>query len=240
VSEGQGEVVQDRAELLARLATEVAQAPESEDLTWRLCEATRRLLGGDGASITMDNASTNRITLAATDAVAAALENLHDVLGEGPATEAYLTGRAVVVDLPAEGDRWAVFTEAVGRIAPVAGIFALPMRSGTAVLGVLSLYRRDPGPLDRSLDQAGFLADALAAALLHDTAAASDLGAGGSWSNRSEIHQATGMVVAQLHLSVRDALAILRAHAFALDLTLGDVAHAVVTREIDFTRGPSQ
>ncbi|MEU0094833.1 ANTAR domain-containing protein [Kribbella sp. NPDC006257] len=56
------------------------------------------------------------------------------------------------------------------------------------------------------------------------------------WSARAEVHQATGMVVAQLHMPANDALAILRAHAY--DTTLAEIAHQVVIRQLDF-RGDS-
>lgn len=229
-------VVTEHTDLLARLASAVASAPESDSLTWRLVEATRRLLGADGASLTVDNASTNRITLCATDEVAAQLENLHDVLGEGPATSAYLTGERVTVTLAEAADRWPVFAEAATRQTPAAQVHALPMRQGSSVQGILTLYLRTPGPLAEDEQRAQFLADALAAALLHDADALSDLGPGGSWSNRAQVHQATGMVVAQLAVGVRDALAILRAHAFALDQPLAEVARAVVARELVFRR----
>ena len=224
----------DRAGLLARLATAVATAPPSESLTWRLCEAARTILGADGASITMGNTSSSRITLAATNEVASTLENLHDVLGEGPATEAYLTGEPVVVELATDADSWPVFVESALRQTGAAAVFALPMRAGSTVLGVLSLYRATPGGLAEPLETARFLADALAAALLQDTEATGAGRLGGSWSNRAEVHQATGMVVAQLGVGVEDALAILRAHAFALDQDLSRVAHAVVTRTLVF------
>jgi AmiR/NasT family two-component response regulator len=51
---------------------------------------------------------------------------------------------------------------------------------------------------------------------------------------RAEIHQATGMVVAQLGVSAQDALARLRAYAFAEQRLLGDVAHDVVSRRLHF------
>jgi transcriptional regulator with GAF, ATPase, and Fis domain len=225
-----------RAVLLARLASAVADAPESESLTWRLCDAARRILGADGASISMDVESTNRVTLCATDEVSARLENLHDVLGEGPATEAFRTGRPVVVELGSHAPVWSAFAEAASRQTAAVVLVAVPMRAHTAVLGVLTLYRAAPGPLAEPMDEVAFLGDALAAALLHGYASSSDLGDGGSWSNRAEVHQATGMVVAQLAVDVRDALAILRAHAFALDRPLDEIAGAVVRREIDFTR----
>ncbi len=56
-----------------------------------------------------------------------------------------------------------------------------------------------------------------------------------SWSKRAEIHQATGMVVAQLGVSPTDAFARLRAHAFTQGTTLAEVARAVVARRLRFT-----
>ena len=56
-----------------------------------------------------------------------------------------------------------------------------------------------------------------------------------SWSSRAEIHQATGMVLVQLGVSAADAFARLRAHAFAEQRLLGDVARDVVARRLVFT-----
>ncbi|MCL3862387.1 GAF and ANTAR domain-containing protein [Actinotalea sp. K2] len=227
----------DRAELLARLASAVAEAPESQSLTWRLCDATRRLLGADGASISLDSQSSRPMTVCATDEVATVLEELHEVLGEGPATVAYTTREPVVAELRAPAPAWSVFAEAATRQTPAAVLIALPMLSGDVVLGVLSLYRASPGPLSEPLDNAGFLAGAVGAALLYDSSPPAP-GDGTGWSDQAEVHQATGMVVAQLGIAVPDALAILRAHAFALDVTLSQVARAVVARDLDFTEPP--
>jgi hypothetical protein len=43
------------------------------------------------------------------------------------------------------------------------------------------------------------------------------------------------MVVAQLGVRPDDALALLRAHAFALEIELDEVAEAVLTRRLDFS-----
>ena len=56
-----------------------------------------------------------------------------------------------------------------------------------------------------------------------------------SWSSRAEIHQATGMVLAQLGVSAADAFARLRAHAFVEQRLLGDIARDVVARRLTFT-----
>lgn len=46
------------------------------------------------------------------------------------------------------------------------------------------------------------------------------------------VHQATGMVLAQLDVSAGEAYVRLRAHAFAYDRTLAEVARAVVERTL--------
>jgi AmiR/NasT family two-component response regulator len=57
-----------------------------------------------------------------------------------------------------------------------------------------------------------------------------------SWGNRAEIHQATGMVVPSSGSARADALARLRAHAFAEQRLLGEVARDVVARRLRFTK----
>ncbi len=59
------------------------------------------------------------------------------------------------------------------------------------------------------------------------------------WGHRAEIHQATGMVVAQLGINAQDAFARLRAYAFAEQRLLSDVARDVVQRKLRFSNDTS-
>jgi hypothetical protein len=64
----------------------------------------------------------------------------------------------------------------------------------------------------------------------------------GAWwdglsSDRVEVHQATGMVLAQLGVPAQDAFVRLRAHAFAALRPLAEVARDVVVRRLVFTPG---
>ena len=208
-------------------------------LAEQICRACVTGLDIDGAAISLHTASTLRETLFATDASADLLEELQFSLGEGACIEASRTGRPVLVpDMTdtADTSRWPVFAGAVME-AGIGAVFALPLQWGTINLGVLDLYRRTPGSLSRTQ-----LLDACGAA---DTAALILLGLrtdpgdeqpwDQSWSSRAEIHQATGMVLAQLEISAADAFARLRAHAFAEQLLLGDVARDVVARRLTFT-----
>ena len=52
------------------------------------------------------------------------------------------------------------------------------------------------------------------------------------------VHQASGMVSVQLGIAVAAALSVLRAHAFAEDRPLREVAADVVARRIRMTDAP--
>ena len=54
------------------------------------------------------------------------------------------------------------------------------------------------------------------------------------WPARAKIHQATGMVIAQLKVSPDDALILIRAHAYAQGTTVAAVASALVERRLVF------
>ena len=106
------------------------------------------------------------------------------------------------------------------------------------LLGVVSLYRLAADGRDFDRDGARFLADATGAAILErfertDSAALVR-------STRERLHVATGMVVVQLRIAPADALALLRAHAFAHGVTIAHVTDEVVARRLDFRNGDRQ
>ena len=230
----------DKAEMLARLARLVAAGDRRHSLPERLADACRRLLRVDGTAITLHNTTLQRITLWTTDPAAARLEDLQEVTGEGPSHEAFTTGEPVITRLDENERRWAEFTDAARRSIGVLTIHALPIRSQVEVIGVLSLHQFDPVATVPPLDGAQFLADAIGAALIADAPTPDYIEDAGPWSNRAEIHQATGMVIAQLRVPASDALAILRAHAFAHDATLQDIAAQVIAGRLDFGSDSSE
>jgi len=228
----------DHAVILARLARLAAATARERHLAERLCEACRLLLGVDAASITVSNDNSSRITLAATNEVAARLEDLQDVLGEGPCHDAFRTGQAVATGLNEEaGRRWPEFIRAARASVEPVQILCFAMRPGEQVFGTLSLYMASAPEVAESEETAQFLADAIGAALLRDPSLDAGITDSGAWSSRATIHQATGMVIAQLRIGPDDALAILRAHAYAHETTLAEIAEQVVTRRLDFSQG---
>jgi AmiR/NasT family two-component response regulator len=52
--------------------------------------------------------------------------------------------------------------------------------------------------------------------------------------HRIAVHQATGMISAQLDCGIDEALVRLRAHAYAAELPIDEVAKAVISRHLRF------
>lgn len=223
-----------RVAIISGLAKVMATQSADLTLAGRLCASAVTILGANGVSVTLAYTGRERVTVCSTDDVAARLEDLQEVLGQGPGPRAYSTGRQLLVDLGAEiDDRWPQLGAAVRDGLGPLRVCAIPIRPHQKLLGVLTAHwetGREPA-LDAESSQ--FLADTLGAALLRDPHAA-DTDMSGPWAERAEIHQATGMVVAQLRVGVDDALALLRAHAFAAESTLAQIANDVVRRRLDF------
>jgi hypothetical protein len=219
----------------------VRDVGDDRALAEQVCRAYVAGLDVDGAAISLLTASSAHQTLCATDATAELLEDLQFSLGEGACVEAALTGRPVLVaDLhhTTEVSRWPIFAAAVVEQSDVGALFAVPFQWGTINLGVLDLYRKAPGALsDAQLRDVVSAADMAALMFL---GVRTDPGDGvwldNSLHGRAEIHQATGMVLAQLGVSAQDALARMRAYAFAEQRLLSDVARDVVSRRLRFTQ----
>jgi hypothetical protein len=213
---------------------------DDRGLASTICRACVDGLDIDGASLSVLTATDARETLSATDDTAELLEELQFTLNEGPCVEAAMTGNPVLVpDVQNMTDtaRWPVFATALAERADVRALFALPLQWGAINLGVLDMYRRLPGTLNDEQRRDAFSAADIATLMLlgHRT----DPGGNGGWldstaATRAEVHQATGMVLVQLGVTAPEALARLRAYAFAQGRLLIDVARDVVARRVSF------
>lgn len=208
--------------------------------TGRLCQVCAEVTGATGAGIMVLAGDLPRGSVCSTDDVSSLIEHLQFELGEGPCADACQQDRPVLEPDLAEPatPRWLAFA-GPALDAGVRAIFAFPMRVGTVHLGALTLYRDHPGPL--SADQYAYAlaaADVAAEAVVAVQAnaepgrLAQELEAGGDF--RYVVHQASGMVAAQLDVSVGQALARLRAYAFGNDRSLTAVAEDVVGRRLRF------
>jgi hypothetical protein len=121
----------------------------------------------------------------------------------------------------------------------VRAVFGFPLHVGAVRLGALNLYRDRPGPLtDDQHADALVMADVAAQAVLvlQANAPPGQLAAALEASSDFQyvVHQASGMVAAQLDVSVGQALVRLKAHAFGNERPLTEVARDVVARRMRF------
>lgn len=237
-----------RARVVALIAQQPA-GPEGGDgvasYLKRLCAAVLPALAASGAGLSVMADDDVRGLTAASDPAAERIEELQFVLGEGPCIDAFATRRPVLVpDLSDEPiGRWPGYTPAV-RGAGVRAVFAFPLQVGAGRLGVLDVFRARPGPLSAGeLRQALTFAEVAVTILLDGQSAAAPGAAAdgldGAIDSRAELFQAQGMVMVQLDISISDALARMRAYAYAENRPLADVARDIVARRLRFDRNHS-
>lgn len=96
--------------------------------TWqRLCEVARRLLDADGAAITLRSSQDPRMLVAATDNLAARLQDAQDVTGQGPSVDAQADCRVVTAGFGDSGDgRWSRLHEQARGMDAVDTVVAVP------------------------------------------------------------------------------------------------------------------
>jgi hypothetical protein len=194
----------------------------------------------DTVAVVVTLAASPRESVYASSALGADLEELTTTLGEGPGVDALRDGPALAADLREAWcrARWPMFAPAAVDLG-VCAAFALPLRVGGIRLGVMDLYRVRPGALkDNHLADALLLADTACALLLDGTGSIAGKRPEEASLQHPEVHQATGMIVAQLGVSAAVALIRLRAYAYAHDERLRDVAANVVARRIRFQAEP--
>jgi hypothetical protein len=203
-----------------------------------VCTAVVSATGADGVAVTVILSATPREMIYASDRVASQLEELILMLGEGPGVDALAGSPALGADLttPECVARWPVFAPAAVH-AGIRAVFALPLQVGAVRLGVMDLYRVQPGDLGHDeLADALVLADT-ACALLLDAAQRDQSRPDRRWPEQAspqhpEVHQATGMITVQLGVTADVALIRLRAYSYAHDRRLRDVAGDVVARRL--------
>ncbi|MDX6359515.1 MAG: hypothetical protein QOH37_2569 [Nocardioidaceae bacterium] len=217
---------------LTRLTRALVGTEPEAPLALRLCTALVAVVGLDGGAITIGFAESERTTLCATDQTAEKIEDLQDMLREGPGLDAYRTGELVLLSRDEQGRAWPMLVQALGETHQPEFVLGVPMSPRSDVLGAATLYYNGSEPPTLDLAEVRFLVNAVGVAILGTFERNDEPET--VWSMRDRVHQATGMIVAQLRIRPHDALAVLRAHAYAHGATVDGIADAVLRRELDF------
>lgn len=181
-------------------------------------------------------------TVSATDEVATRVDEIQFDLSEGPCWAALATDAPVLeTDLVQRPNAaWPAFNEAV-RSEPVGAVFAFPVAFGPFPLGAVDVYVPEPATIeDDTVRQAMTLASAVSRRVLRralrSIADEDDALLDRSPSSRRVVHQATGVVLAQLDISPEDAYLLLQGHAFARRTTMRRVAEEILDGTVRFEK----
>jgi hypothetical protein len=205
----------------------------------RLCRAGVHGIPASGVGVSVLTEEGKHGLAAVSDPVSAVVEELQFSLGEGPCIDAHTSRHPVLESDLGESAmrRWPGYAPAAYGHG-VRAVFAFPLQIGVAPVGVLDVYRDTAGELSReALARALAFAEVALTTLLDGQARApggeTDDGLGEALTrHRAEVYQAQGMVRIQLGVSLEDALARMRAHAFVHGRTLSDVAADIVARRL--------
>jgi hypothetical protein len=184
--------------------------------------AVAELLSVEAAAVTIRTESRAQEMLGASSGWSAKLEEIQYTLGEGPGSEAVALGGPI-------------FAEAALPIG-AAAVFSFPLQMGAIALGTLNLYRRRPGGLmPTELGDAAVLAELTTMTLLKQTEMSERSGIEllRPIASYQDVNIATGMLAAQLHITLSDAFARLRGYAFSDGRSVVEVAQDVVQQRID-------
>ena len=221
--------------VLGRLA---AHLGENGSVGGALCTTCMDVLELPGAGIMLQAADGTQDSWSVSAGAMSTLEELEHTLGEGPCVDAFALGVPVLEpDLAHPADvRWVGFT-AAALAAGASAAFGFPLAIGDVRIGSLNLYADRPGGLTEAQHADAFvLADVSTHVVLAAQAnAPSDALAGeleDIGAHQLRVHQATGMVSAQLGVRVADALALLRASAYSSGRPISVVATEVVERRL--------
>jgi len=218
---------------MRRLAVAFARATAMPDA--RLCSGCVEVLDVSGAGITLMGGDQAGPVCVSSELVQT-LEDYQFASGQGPCRDAFDRRLPVLAERMDAGPAlsWPFFTDlAVGL--GIGAVFAYPLSSDGATVGVMTVYQRRAGLLTvRQHDDAVALAEVIGEALLSLQADAEDGmladGLDEAVRYRAEIYQASGMVSVQLGISPADALVRIRAFAFANDVPIDVAASDIVHR----------
>jgi hypothetical protein len=166
--------------------------------------------------------------MASTDARTGRLEEAQQVFGEGPAVAAQSSGAPVVASVDDSTDAiWLAWSRSARR-SGVNSVWCFPHYWPDIGSATVTFYRGTGSTVSSERDEASVLS-ALAGRALKTDLDRNNLSA---LDALHSLHVATGILAERHGTTVEDALARLRAHAFAADRPLNEVAAAVIDEDL--------
>ena len=200
----------------------------------RLCRAACEDLTLLGAAATLMPSPAAHVVSAVSPEATRELEEAQFGAGEGPTHDAFTARRPVLVaDLEPIGlSRWPGWAP-LALSAGACAVYAFPLHIGATIFGALTLYAGPTPNLDGRRLETAFVFSEIATEILLD---ASRSGEGqqleshvdAALDTHAHVYQAQGMLMVDLGVSLAEALARMRAHAWATEQSLTTLAGEIV------------
>jgi hypothetical protein len=221
------------AQLLDRWS---ASAARREPVPPAFISSVAGTLGSRGAAISLLGNGNTEALVVASDTTARTAQDLEFMLGEGPSRDASTDRLVVVADGATMVDRWPRYGPALARLG-VRTVASAPLALRHLCLGALTVFDPRPSPPDGPASSLRTVADTLTHTVLlvpdgDGVTDIPDLPLFADADHRAVVHQAAGVVSVQNDCSVVDALALVRARAFAEGEPIDSVALRIVERRL--------
>lgn len=210
--------------------------PSSEDGTTltaqAVCSSLRRELDAIEVAVTVTSSEPTDAVIAEATRSDTHLSDLEVTVAQGPVGDA-VAGRkpSLVPRLDAAFGRWPGYVS-VARERGVASVYAFPLGASASPMGAITVYMaRSDGLNEQQLRLSRGAAELASWLLLTERPDVLHYNSDEWYSareGRSEVYQAQGMVGVDLDMALPEAIALMRAYAFAAGMTLTEVAGEIV------------
>ncbi|ADD44521.1 GAF and ANTAR domain-containing protein [Stackebrandtia nassauensis] len=226
------------AETFVELADTLVANFDVVDFTHVLANRCVELLDAAAVGLMLIDQHSQLRVIASSDEQSRVLELFELEADHGPCLECFRTGHQVAdPDLRDADTRWPRFAAKAVEAGYLA-VQAIPMRLRGETIGVLNLFRQQPGALDETLLRTGqALADVATIGLLHERAVrhhqilAEQLQ--GALNSRVVIEQAKGLLSERFNVDMPTAFVVMRKFARRTNRKLSDVAQDVVSGRLE-------
>ncbi|MFH8348127.1 GAF domain-containing protein [Streptomyces sp. NPDC018045] len=188
--------------------------------------------GTSSAALTLMGADHGQLSVASSDEPSRSAQDLEFVLGEGPAHDAAASGCLISAAGRVIASRWPAYGPALISLG-VHEVLTAPLRTEGTCIGALAVF--DPGDGPAATGALKVIADALTRTVLLGPDADPELY--DDADHRDCVQQAAGILSVQAGCRVQDALAMIKARAFADGQPPDAIAERIVRGTLKLAQG---
>lgn len=215
-----------RDERFAEFAWHASQQNDVAETLREIVAFAHNSVAADYAGITLIRAGGELVSLAESDGLVTHCDALQHELGEGPCVDAALEARHIAAPDLATDDRWPLWAKRATALGMHSILSTTMYTAGRRRLGSLNLYGTERRQFDSEEMESARLFAAHATAALWAATRQQNLEA--ALESRTEVGQATGILMGRYDMSQDQAMAVLKRYSQDTNTKLRRIAEEVV------------